>query len=146
MLAEPLSPQSADLVAKLAAALGGLHEPSLVSAYLFGSQAEDRAHRESDIDVAVLVDRGLSVEERFALRLRLATELPGHFGGREVDVVVLNDAPPHLGRRAALDGIRVLCGDSQLDHDFRRDVQLRAADLEPFLRWTRALKLEALKR
>ena len=36
--------------------------------------------------------------------------------------------------------------DPDADHAFVRDVQLRAADLEPFLRRTRRLKLQALAR
>lgn len=60
-------------------------EPAgLVSAYLFGSLAEGRAHRE------------------------------------------------------------IFCSDAAADHAFVRDVQLRAADLEPFLRRLRRVKLEAL--
>ena len=40
------------------------------------------------------------------------------------------------------------CGiaDAELEHAFRRDAQLRAADVAPFLRRTRRLKLEALAR
>jgi hypothetical protein len=34
-------------------------------------------------------------------------------------------------------GGRVFCADPQADHAFVRAVQLRAADLEPFLRGTR---------
>jgi hypothetical protein len=43
-------------------------------------------------------------------------------------------------------GRRLLCVDAEADHAFVRDVQLRAADLEPFLRRTRRLKLQALAR
>jgi predicted nucleotidyltransferase len=31
--------------------------PGLVSAYLYGSHGEGRAHRESDVDVALVLDR-----------------------------------------------------------------------------------------
>jgi hypothetical protein len=54
------------------------------------------------------------------------------------DLVVLNDAPPGLGRQVVR-GRRLLCFDAEADHAFVRDVQLRAADLEPFLRRTRRL-------
>lgn len=41
-------------------------EAAILSAYLFGSHAAGRAHRESDVDVAVLLDRSHypSVRER----------------------------------------------------------------------------------
>jgi hypothetical protein len=59
---------------------------------------------------------------------------------------VLNDAPPPLARHIVISGRRLLCTDPEADHAFVRDVQLRAADLEPFLRRSRRLKLEAIGR
>src|SRR5438445_8007932 len=47
----------ASIEALLAAFFVKLDDPGVISAYLFGSHAEERAHRESDIDVAVLLDR-----------------------------------------------------------------------------------------
>lgn len=137
------APDAADAVAR---ALGELAGPHVSSAYLFGSHVAGRVHRESDVDVGVLVSWKLKRVQRFEERVRLAGALPGKLGGRPVDVVVLNDAPPLLGRRVVLDGRRVFCADPEADHAFRRDVQLRAADLEPFLRRMRRLKLEALAR
>jgi hypothetical protein len=55
-------------------------------------------------------------------------------GINAVDVVILNDAPPELGRRIVTQGQRLYCADRQRDHAFVRDVQLRAADLASFLR------------
>jgi len=135
-----------DVAEAVACALEELAGPHVSSAYLFGSHAAGRAHRESDVDVGVLVSWKLDRGQRFEERVRLAGALPGKVGGRPVDGVVLNDAPPHLGRRVVLDGRRVFCVDPEADHAYRRDVQLRAADLEPFLRRTRRLKLEALAR
>jgi predicted nucleotidyltransferase len=135
-----------DVAGALARALTELAGQHVSSAYLFGSHAAGRAHRDSDVDVGVLLSWKLDRAQRFEERVRLAGALPGRLGGRPVDVVVLNDAPPQLGRRVVLDGRRVFCADPKADHAYRRDVQLRAADLEPFLRRTRRLKLEALAR
>jgi predicted nucleotidyltransferase len=133
-----------DLATDLGRVLEELAGPHVRSAYLFGSHVTNRIHRESDVDLGVLLSFDLDPKQRFEERLRLAGALPGRLGGRLVDVVILNDAPPHLGRRVVLDGRRVFCADPEADHAYRRDVQLRAADLEPFLRRTRRLKLEAL--
>jgi predicted nucleotidyltransferase len=135
-----------DVARRLAAALASASPGTLVSAYLFGSMAGDRSHRESDLDVGILLSRAGNPSSRFAERVRLAGLLPGLVGVRDVDVVILNDAPPHLARHVVLDGIRVACPDPEEDHAFRRDVQLRAADLAPFLARTRAVKLEGLAR
>lgn len=130
--------------AAVGAAFEGMVESAVLAAYLFGSHAARRPHRESDVDVAVLLSWSLDRAARFAARVRLASGLPARLGTRDVDVVVLNDAPPHFARRIVLDGTRVFCRDVEADHAFRRDVQLRAADLEPFLVRTRRVKLEAL--
>jgi predicted nucleotidyltransferase len=141
------SPDSRPEIAdRLSAAVGALSAGTIVSAYLFGSQAEARAHRESDVDVGVLLTWKLARAARFEERVRLAALLPGRLHVRDVDVVVLNDTPPHLSRRIVWDGIPVFCADDELDHAFRRDVMLRAADLQPFLSRMRRLKIEALAR
>jgi predicted nucleotidyltransferase len=133
---------------RVARALQGPECASVVSAYLFGSHAEDRAHRESDVDIGVLFDRRAlpGVRDRFESALRLSAHLQAALGTRHIDLVVLNDAPPGLGRAVVSRGRRLVCSDEEADHAFVRDAMLRAADLEPFLRRTRRLKLEALAR
>jgi len=120
----------------------------VVSAYLFGSHAESRAHRESDVDVAVLLDRAVhpGARARFDVRVELTSALIAATGRNEVDVVVLNDVSPELGRRAVTNGVRVFCTDPEADHVFVRDVQILAADLDPFLRRVRRIRLESLMR
>jgi predicted nucleotidyltransferase len=120
----------------------------VAAVYLFGSHAEGRAHRESDVDLGVLVkwDAKPRHDDRFEVRLRLLGELEGVVAPAAPDVVILNDAPPMLGRRAVVSGVRVFLADPAADHAYVRDVQLRAADLGPFLRRMRQLKLEWLAR
>lgn len=122
--------------------------PEVVAAFLFGSHAEGRAHRESDIDVAVLLDRRLcpDARDRFEKRVELTSELIAALHDNEVDLVVLNDAPPLLGRRIVLSGRLVHCADAEAERAFRRDVQIRAADLAPFIEKARRRLLEVLSR
>lgn len=121
--------------------------PGVVSAYLFGSFATGRAHRESDVDVGVLLSRDVYPQpgDRFEARLHLVGSLRADVG-REVDVVILNDAPPTLARHVMTTGRRVAVLDEEADHAFLRTTLSRAADLEPFLRRTRRVKLAALGR
>ena len=137
-----------DIPSTLEHLLGERPVPGLMSVYLFGSQAEGRAHRESDVDLGVLLDRRAYAtrEARFSERVRLTAWAVGALHRNAVDVVVLNDAPPGLGRHIVTTGRRVYYRDAELDHAFVRDVQLRAADLEPFLRRARRIKLDALAR
>lgn len=131
----------------LLAALAEEPRIAVASAYVFGSVAEGRAHRQSDVDVALLLvrDAAPTAADRFDARLRLSARLRDRLGC-PVDVVILNDVAPGLGRHVVTRGLRVLRQDAEADHAFVRDVQLRAADLEPFLRRLRRVKLDALVR
>ena len=110
--------------------------------------AESRAHTESDVDIGVLLDwtRYPDRASRFEARLRLSGYIGHGLGRNDVDVVILNDAPPHLARAIVSRGVRMFCRDTAADHAFVRTSLLRAADLEPFLRRTRRIKLAAIPR
>jgi predicted nucleotidyltransferase len=136
-------------IAALVAAAQETVPTGVISLYLFGSHASGRAHRDSDVDVAVLLDSRIhpTPQARFEIRLALAGRLGAAAGtDRQADVVVLNDAPPHLVRRVMTEGRRLFCTDTECDHAARRTALSRAADLEPFLRRMRAIKLDALTR
>lgn len=122
-------------------------DEGIVSVYLFGSQASSRAHRESDIDLGVLLSWEIccTSRNRFEVRIRMSSRLTSALG-RPVDVVILNDAPPQLARRIVTAGERLVCSDAEVDHAFVRDTLIRAADIEPFLRRTRRIKLDAIMR
>lgn len=117
-------------------------------AWLFGSHAEGRAHRDSDVDVGILLDFAAcpTDRERFDAGVRCSSWLASELGHPLVDVVVLNDAPPTLAARVVTTGCLVYCADAEVEHAFRRDVQLRAADLVPYLRRTSEIKRSALAR
>jgi hypothetical protein len=87
-----------------------------------------------------------TARERFEARLRLIADLGTALGRNDVDLVVLNDAPPLLGRHVVTTGRRLLCTDPEVDHAYVRDVQLRAADLAPWLQRMARIKLDALRR
>jgi uncharacterized protein len=77
-----------------------LDREGVVSASLFGSQAGGTAGPLSDIDIAVWLDPSIDRRERFDRRLALMADAAGALETSEVDLVVLNDAPPLLQHRA----------------------------------------------
>jgi len=143
-----LAPTSAAYRARGAAYFEDHAPAGVVAAYLYGSTARGMRHKESDVDIGVLVDREThpNQRQRSELRVRLASELVAALGIDAVDVVVLNDVPPPLAARIVLDGTLLMMGNTEKVHAFKRDVQLRRADLAPFLRRTNRLKREALSR
>src|SRR5262249_32745686 len=88
-------------------------------AYLFGSQATQRTHPSSDVDLAVLLDASLTSDERFAQRLQLLGDLSPIFGTDNVDVVILNDAPLLLAYETLRHGVLLYCADAQTRIEFQ---------------------------
>ncbi len=108
-----MDPQQVDrsLVTQLTQALEPRSE--ILEAYLFGSRARGDAHRLSDIDVAVYIDDARAEARPFGYQADLTTHLMVALGTNEIDVVVLNTAPPLLYHRVLRDGVRVLSRDLQ---------------------------------
>jgi predicted nucleotidyltransferase len=121
--------------------------PGVVAGYLFGSEARGRTHRESDVDIAVLLDRMQYPRpvDRFEARLRLMADLQVACH-RTVDLVVLNDVPPLLARHVLLDGRLLIARSPDVLRAFTRATLSRAADLQPFIARSRRAMLETLAR
>ena len=98
-----------ELLAQLTSALEEREE--ILEAYLFGSHACGQAHPNSDIDVAVYIDKARAEAGPFGYQAELTTHLMDALGMNAVDVVVLNTAPPLLYHRVLRDGVRLLSRD-----------------------------------
>lgn len=62
-------------------------------AYLFGSVAEGKEGKLSDVDLAVFLDESLNKKEILNLQLKLISELTSILKTDKVDLVIMNDAP-----------------------------------------------------
>lgn len=104
-----------------------LHNPKLsalfkkqgvVLAYLFGSQATGRAHKESDVDIAVLFGKNMTKKQYFNQTASLSLELSQYFNGRETQVIALNEAPPLLRQVVVNEGKEIYCSDENQKIEF----------------------------
>jgi predicted nucleotidyltransferase len=120
----PVAPLDAVARGRLARAL---QRPEVVSALLFGSQASGRAGRLSDVDVALWLDPAVEPERHGELALELTGVAADALRTGEVQVVVLNRAPPALAHRAIRDGVRLF------DRDPRARIRLEARALLDYL-------------
>ena len=71
------------------------------AAYVFGSAATGRMRANSDVDVAVLVNESrVGRAGSLSYRLKLMADLGAALHRSDVEVVILNEAPPLLAHRA----------------------------------------------
>jgi predicted nucleotidyltransferase len=89
--------------ARLAEVLAEMPEVRL--AFLFGSRASGRSRRESDFDIAVLVDEKTAGDDRGQTIRHLASRLGREVSSALIDLVILNAAPALLRHRVLRDGI-----------------------------------------
>lgn len=105
----------------------------VVLGYVFGSVAQGRERPDSDLDIAVLVDRDVPRERYFDLTLDLNTEIIGLTHTDHVDVVVLNNAPPLLVFEVITTG-RMFHGRHEDRVEFEVSALKRYYDTEPLRR------------
>lgn len=99
-----------------------LDQQGVVAAMLIGSQARGTAGPLSDVDIAVWHDPALDPRGRLDLQLSLADEAGRALGTDEIDIVLLNRAPPLMRHRAIRDARRLV----ERDHDERVRLETRA--------------------
>lgn len=99
----------ADLQERIARALERRDE--VLEAYLFGSHAAGTARAHSDIDIAVYIREAPGAASGYGYAAELTSHLMRALGTNDVDVVVLNRAPPVLYHRVLRDGCRILSRD-----------------------------------
>jgi predicted nucleotidyltransferase len=106
-------------------------QPDIAAAYLFGSLSQGRATPHSDIDIAILLKRvPKQLEGATDRQLRLMDDFR-RFADREVDVVILNIAPPVLKDQVLRYGRRLYERDRQARIEFEVRAGQEYADLQP---------------
>jgi predicted nucleotidyltransferase len=73
-------------------------------AYIFGSVVSGRTRPDSDVDIAVLVDRRVRPAQMLKYRLKLMADLGAVLRRADIEVVILNQAPPLLAHRVLSQG------------------------------------------
>jgi hypothetical protein len=107
--------------------------PDVTLAYLFGSHARGQAWAHSDVDIAVLLKGQPDDDRCLDRRLDIIGGLMDLLKMNEVDVLILNQAPPALRYAVLKDGILLFCRDDQIRIAFYVRVLNAYLDLKPML-------------
>lgn len=99
-----------------------LDQEGVVAAMLIGSQARGEAGPLSDVDLAVWHEPGLDWKQSWDLQLSLIGAACDALKTNEVDLVMLNEAPPLFQHRAIRDAVRLV----ERDRDQRIRFEVKA--------------------
>lgn len=101
-------------------------------AYLFGSVAQQRVNKLSDIDIALLVDekkfKQLDAQQPYGYKAAVIAHLMGLLHTDEVDLVLLHEATPLLAYQVVKHGLVLFCRDDRLRTDFEIHTRYRYLD------------------
>ena len=103
----------------------------------FGSTVIGKEHRQSDLDIGVLLGRQPTLEDLSTS----STQLQKQFPGRDVDIAMLDSADPLLAWRVATEG-RLLWGSTRGFQEWKMYAYRRYQDHRPYL----ALERDFVKR
>ena len=86
--------------------------PEIKAGYLFGSRASGRENNRSDIDIAILKDGAVdNASHPYGYPANVLTELFKLLRTDQVDLAILNSAPPLLRHRVLRFGKLIYCTD-----------------------------------
>lgn len=126
------APQRDQLVGRLQQALQRILDQLPVRlAYLHGSVASGQLHPFSDVDLALVVEDGLTPLEHLKLILRTQVDLTDECDIPNADVRVINDAPLVFRGRVVTDGILLFARNEQERIAYEIDTRLRYFDYLP---------------
>lgn len=108
-----------------------LDKEGVVAAMLIGSQARGEAGPLSDVDLAIWHEPDLNRDQRWGLLMALMGAAQDALGTNEVDVVMLNHAPPLLQHRAIRDAVRLVERDHAQRVRFEEGALLNYLDTKP---------------
>jgi len=91
--------------------------PHVLSAYLFGSTALGIANSDSDMDIAIRIDKSLASGSYLDLRIQLTDDLEKHLGCK-VDIVVLNTASLKMIHQVIVNGRLLFSRDLDKELDY----------------------------
>lgn len=118
----------------------------VVLAYLFGSYARRQAWAHSDVDIAVLLAGQPDDDHCFDMRLEIIGGLMDILNVNDVDVLILNQAPPALRYAVLRDGRLLFCRDRQAMIMFRVRTINDYLDFKPILQRHETALLERARK
>ena len=113
----------------------------VVFAYIFGSYAQNRIRRNSDIDIAVYLKKKIDIDKYLEMKMNLTEVL-----NREVDLVILNDATPLLKYEIYKNNILLFSRDNTLESKYKVKTLFEYSDMKKYLDLSYNRTIDRLKK
>lgn len=114
---------------------------NIIFAYIFGSFAEDKIRKDSDIDIAIYLDKKIDLETFLEIKMNLTEACK-----REVDLIILNDATPLLKYEIYKNSILLFTRDEVSETNYKVKTLFEYNDMKRYLDLSYYKNIERLKK
>ncbi|HOJ11768.1 MAG TPA: nucleotidyltransferase domain-containing protein [Clostridiales bacterium] len=101
---------------------------NIVFAYIFGSYAQRVIRTDSDIDIAIYLEKELAVENYLEIKVDLTEACK-----REIDLIILNDATPLLKYEIYKNSILLFSRDKAIETSYKVKTLFEYNDMKKYL-------------
>lgn len=113
----------------------------VVFSYIFGSYAQNRIRENSDIDIAIYLKENIDIDTYLEIKMNLSEVLK-----REVDLVILNNAPSLLKYEIYKNNILLFSRDKTLESKYKVKTLFEYSDIKRYLNLSYDKTIERLKK
>ena len=113
----------------------------VVFSCIFGSYAQNRIRENSDIDIAIYLKENIDIDTYLEIKMNLSEVLK-----REVDLVILNNAPPLLKYEIYKNNILLFSRDKTLESKYKVKTLFEYSDIKRYLNLSYDKTIERLKK
>ena len=114
---------------------------NIVFAYIFGSYVRKQLRSDSDIDIAIYLDKKMDLDTYLDLKMKLTDACK-----REVDLIILNEATPLLKHQIYLYNRLLFTRDKSMESKFKVKTLFEYNDMKPYLDLSYRKMIERIKR
>lgn len=114
---------------------------NIIFAYIFGSYVQGKMRPDSDIDIAIYLEKKLNSETYLEIKMDLTDVCK-----REIDLIILNDAKPLLKYEIYKNNILLFTRDNDLESSYKIKTLFEYNDVKRYLDLSYDITIERLKK
>lgn len=100
----------------------------IIFAYIFGSYVQGKMRADSDIDIAIYLEKKIDIETYLEIKMHLSEACK-----REVDLIVLNDATPLLKYQIYKNNILLFTRNRTIETSYKVKTLFEYSDMKRYL-------------
>lgn len=114
---------------------------NITFAYIFGSYAQGKIRVDSDIDIAIYLEKKIDIETYLEIKMYLSETCK-----REIDLIILNDATPLLKYEVYKKGILLFTRDRAIETSYKVKILFEYNDIKRYLDLSYDRTIDRLKK